>query len=89
MLPANTAHQHQPVPSPLCVFPLSPFSSFLSPTLRARPPPLLHARLSHRYDYRRGRDRVFLKAVCDIPAGCEVLVGYGSTYWDWHDDRAA
>jgi hypothetical protein len=42
-----------------------------------------------RYDYRRGRDRVFLKATCDIPAGAEVLVSYGTTYWDWHDDRTA
>lgn len=34
---------------------------------------------------------MFLKATCDIPAGAEVLVGYGSTYWDWLDDcdRAA
>lgn len=34
---------------------------------------------------------MFLKATCDSPAGAEVLVGYGSTYWDWLDDcdRAA
>ncbi|MEO6254787.1 MAG: SET domain-containing protein [Ferruginibacter sp.] len=26
--------------------------------------------------------RVFIKAITDIPAGSEILVGYGKEYWD-------
>lgn len=28
------------------------------------------------------KKRVFIKAIRDIPAGSEVLVGYGKEYWD-------
>jgi len=34
-----------------------------------------------RFDYKLGRDRVFIKACRDLTAGEEVFVSYGSTYW--------
>jgi hypothetical protein len=34
-----------------------------------------------RHDNKLGRDRVFLKAARDLPAGTEVFVGYGRDYW--------
>lgn len=32
--------------------------------------------------YKRFGTRVFVKALRDIPAGSEILVGYGKQYWD-------
>jgi len=32
-------------------------------------------------EYAEENKRVFIKATKDIPAGAEILVGYGTTYW--------
>lgn len=37
--------------------------------------------LSGRFDGKLGRDRVYLKAVCDLPPSTEVFVSYGNDYW--------
>lgn len=38
-----------------------------------------------RHDKKLGRDRVFLQAKRDIPAGTEIFVSYGSSYWRMRD----
>jgi hypothetical protein len=38
-----------------------------------------------RNDKKLGRDRVFLQAKWDTPAGSEVFVGYGNSYWRIRD----
>eukprot|EP00879_Flechtneria_rotunda_P031378 GHRR01034272.1.p2 GENE.GHRR01034272.1~~GHRR01034272.1.p2 ORF type:complete len:229 (+),score=105.11 GHRR01034272.1:439-1125(+) len=45
-----------------------------------------YLRYGCRFDKRMGRDRVFLKALCDMGAHQEVFVSYGNTYWDHADD---
>lgn len=38
-----------------------------------------------RHDRKLGSDRVFLQATRDIPAGSEIFVSYGNTYWRIRD----
>eukprot|EP00775_Hariotina_reticulata_P009324 gene9324-9489_t len=47
----------------------------------ARDSTVNNAAFIQKFDYKLGRDRVFIKACRDIDAGEEVFVSYGSTYW--------